>query len=52
MYADYLHAQVRELLTSYGPIDNLWFDFSYPGRHDHDGVRARQGPRRLAVRAS
>ncbi len=23
---DYLHAQVRELLTGYGPIDELWFD--------------------------
>jgi alpha-L-fucosidase len=30
-YADYLHGQVRELLTRYGKIDVLWFDFSYPG---------------------
>lgn len=30
-YADYLHAQVRELLTQFGKIDILWFDFSYPG---------------------
>jgi alpha-L-fucosidase len=29
-YADYLHGQVRELLTGFGPIDVLWFDFSYP----------------------
>ena len=29
-YADYLHGQVRELLTGYGQIDVLWFDFSYP----------------------
>jgi len=29
-YRDYLHGQVRELLTGYGPIDLLWFDFSYP----------------------
>jgi alpha-L-fucosidase len=28
-YVDYLHAQVRELLTNYGKIDVLWFDFSY-----------------------
>lgn len=28
-YVDYLHAQVRELLTSYGTIDYLFFDFSY-----------------------
>ena len=30
-YARYLHSQVRELLTSFGKIDILWFDFSYPG---------------------
>jgi alpha-L-fucosidase len=29
VYADYLHGQVRELLTGYGPIDYLFFDFSY-----------------------
>lgn len=28
-YAAYLHAQVRELLTNYGPIDIFWPDFSY-----------------------
>lgn len=31
-YADYLHAQVRELLTQFGTIDVLWFDFSFPHR--------------------
>jgi alpha-L-fucosidase len=30
-YAEYLHGQVRELLTQFGPIDILWCDFSYPG---------------------
>src|SRR5256885_1032612 len=30
-YAAYLHGQVRELLTNYGPIDIMWFDFSYSG---------------------
>ena len=29
-YADYLHGQIRELLTNYGTIDILWLDFSYP----------------------
>jgi len=29
-YRDYLHGQVRELLTNYGKIDYLFFDFSYP----------------------
>lgn len=28
-YADYLHAQARELLTRFGKIDIIWFDFSY-----------------------
>jgi alpha-L-fucosidase len=38
VYADYLHAQVRELLTAYGPIDIMWFDFSYPNRPYEDGT--------------
>jgi alpha-L-fucosidase len=29
-YADYLHGQVRELLTQFGNVDIMWFDFSYP----------------------
>ncbi len=28
-YLDYMHAQVKELVTNYGQIDILWFDFSY-----------------------
>ena len=28
-YADYLHAQVRELLTDFDDVDLLWFDFSF-----------------------
>lgn len=28
-YVEYLHGQVRELLTNYGKIDVIWFDFSY-----------------------
>lgn len=28
-YLAYLHGQVKELLTNYGKIDILWFDFSY-----------------------
>ena len=30
-YLEYMHGQVRELLTNYGKIDIMWFDFSYPG---------------------
>nr|WP_268958141.1 alpha-L-fucosidase [Occultella glacieicola] len=29
-YREYLHGQVRELLTGYGRVDYLFFDFSYP----------------------
>ena len=29
-YRAYLHGQVRELLSGYGRIDYMWFDFSYP----------------------
>jgi len=29
LYADYLHGQTRELLTQFGKIDIIWFDFSY-----------------------
>ncbi|MEW5900287.1 MAG: alpha-L-fucosidase [Acidobacteriota bacterium] len=32
-YAEYLHDQVRELLTEFGPIDCLFMDFSFPGEN-------------------
>lgn len=28
-YLEYMHGQVRELLTNYGKLDLMWFDFSY-----------------------
>lgn len=28
-YIEYIHNQVRELVTNYGKIDIMWFDFSY-----------------------
>jgi len=31
IYAQYMRDQVTELLTNYGKIDILWFDFSYDG---------------------
>ncbi len=31
-YREYLHGQTRELLTQFGKVDVMWFDFSYPGR--------------------
>ncbi|WP_106814193.1 alpha-L-fucosidase [Microbacterium timonense] len=33
-YREFLHAQVRELLTGYGDIDYLFFDFTYPEEAD------------------
>jgi len=29
-YVEYLHGQARELLTRFGRVDIMWFDFSYP----------------------
>ena len=36
---EYMRNQVTELLTNYGKIDILWFDFSYDGR-DGDGAQS------------
>ncbi|MCK8487028.1 alpha-L-fucosidase [Paenibacillus sp. MBLB2552] len=30
-YLAYMHGQVKELLTDYGRLDLMWFDFSYDG---------------------
>ncbi len=35
-YLTYMHNQVRELMTNYGEIDLLWFDFSYKGHMGDD----------------
>lgn len=37
-YREYLHNQVRELLTNYGQIDYLFFDFSFPDGHRHSAL--------------
>ncbi|MBR5287912.1 MAG: alpha-L-fucosidase [Clostridia bacterium] len=39
VYAQYMRDQVTELLTNYGKIDILWFDFSYP-RNNGTGDQA------------
>ena len=28
-YLNYMHGQIKELLTNYGKLDIMWFDFSY-----------------------
>ncbi len=38
-YTEYLHGQVRELLTEYGKIDVMFYDFSYPNRDEHGNPR-------------
>jgi len=35
-YREYLKNQVRELLTNYGEISVIWFDFSFPGKNGKD----------------
>jgi alpha-L-fucosidase len=32
-YPEYIKNQVRELLTNYGEISIIWFDFSFPGKN-------------------
>jgi alpha-L-fucosidase len=44
-YREYLHGQVRELLTRYGRIDYLFFDFSYEdGTIPESSVLPGKGP--------
>jgi len=49
-YAEYLHGQVRELLTEYGKIDVLFYDFSYPpdkGRNEWQSEKLLKMTREL-----
>ena len=36
IYREYMFNQVREILTNYGKIDILWFDFTYPSLESID----------------
>lgn len=52
IYREYMHNQVREILTNYGKIDILWLDYSYPGdlgkgRDDWDSVELLKMVREL-----
>lgn len=42
-YRAYLHGQVRELLTGYGPVDYLFFDFTEPAVDPDSGLPGK-GP--------
>lgn len=51
-YREYLHGQTRELLTNYGKIDIMWFDFTLQGvggksREDWHSVELAQMVREL-----
>lgn len=35
-YVEYMHGQLKELLTRYGKIDVLWFDGEWEGTWNHD----------------
>lgn len=39
-YVDYLHAQVRELVSNYGPVDILWWDYSSQDFQGQEAWRA------------
>jgi len=39
-YVDFLHAQVNELVSNYGQVDVMWFDYSAPDLQAQEGWRA------------
>jgi alpha-L-fucosidase len=39
-YLEYLHAEVNELVSNYGPIDILWWDYSLPDFQGQQAWRA------------
>ncbi len=41
LYTDYLHGQTRELLTQFGQVDILWYDFSV-GKTDRFEGKSRE----------
>jgi len=42
-YLEYMHGQVRELLTNYGKIDVMWFDFAYDSPDRDDEFKCMRG---------
>ena len=39
-YVDYLHSQVNELVSNYGQVDVMWFDYSAPDLQGQEAWRA------------
>ena len=42
-YIEYLHGQTRELLTEFGKVDILWYDFSFPDKEAPDDLTRGKG---------
>ena len=42
-YAKYMRDQVTELLTDYGRLDIMWFDFSYPDKEHPEDITLGKG---------
>jgi alpha-L-fucosidase len=40
-YLEYMHGQVKELVTNYGKIDILWFDYSF-GEYEGEKWKAKE----------
>lgn len=40
VFIDYVHGQIRDLLTQYGPVDTMWYDGWWP--FNADGWKAQQ----------
>lgn len=43
-YAEYMRNQITELLTNYGKIDILWFDFTYPTKPSQEVINSVYPP--------
>ena len=43
IYREYMHAQIEEVLTKFGPLQLLFFDYSYDGGYVHQGNIVRDG---------
>jgi len=41
-YIDFLHGQVRELMSNYGKVDIVWWDYSWPGFDGDEAWRATE----------